>query len=261
MGGFVIDGIRISANAKTGNSINVNSCSPTKWCAQFCYRLKRSLEEIKAKGWESTPNNGPITWDMQVASYVRNEERIRELHKAGTLKPTAIKIANRLKKRGVTHLRGNGTGDLFPGLVALYALLAREGIKVYLFSRLARQIVALKMACDDLDVAPSMRPYVLGSTDRTTHPAVVYQLVLATWAINGEPALAYATEKSGDEANADIDNHPGRRHLKVVFGYHTNHKKTVVGNELECPGTSGSPLKCAECKRCLGPELAMRKAA
>lgn len=256
MASLKVNGVLISKNAKTGYSINVDSCEPTPWCARHCYRRWRTQEIIEEMGWDdATPNTGPITWKTQRDSYSRNEARIIELaSKPGMLEDTAKGIAARLRKRGTTHLRGNGTGDLFPELTMLYCLLAREGIKVFLFSRKPAEIAAIADICDKMRLAPAARPYVIASTDPTTTIYALGELVEATRYTNGHPALAYATAAGGPAGCAEVDRHPAIEHLVVIFGYHSNQTKTKLDHCLECPATAGEDIRCNKCRRCYGPE-------
>ena len=210
-------------------------------------------------GWDSSVNTGPITWKTQRDSYSRNEARIIQLAGEGKLKETAIEIARRLKKRDETHLRGNGTGDLFPELTQLYCLIARAGIKVFLFSRKPVEIAAIADICDKIGTPPKQRPFALGSTDPTTTIYDLGELIEATRYTNGKPALVYATASSGTMAVAEIERHPARKHLVVCFGYHSNMKKTRLTHPLACPATNGKKIVCSECRRCYGNKDRPRK--
>jgi hypothetical protein len=252
MGSMSINGLMISKNAKTGVSINVDRCQPTAWCAIHCYRKARSAELIKQMGWDTTANNGPITWATQQAAYKRNDRVLAELDATGQLEHTATEITCRLQAHGVTHLRGNGTGDLFRSLVVLYAFLALKGLRVFMFSRIPSMIRELADLCDELGVAKQDRPFVMGSVDVSTTPEAVQQLIEATRYINGRPALAYATSTSGKAGCEEIDKHPASEHIRVAFGYHTNHLHTKLGHKKECPATAGGSIKCAQCARCFG---------
>lgn len=256
MSSLKVNGVLVSTNAKTGYSINVDSCSPTPWCARHCYRRWRTLEIIEEMGWDDTsPNTSPITWKTQRDSYERNEARIVQLAaEPGMLEATAKGIAAKMKKRGVTHLRGNGTGDSFPELTMLYCMIAREGVTVFLFSRKPVEIAAIADICDKMGLAPEARPYVIGSTDPTTTIYALGELIEATRYTNGHPALAYATASQGATGKAEVDRHPAIEHLVVAFGYHSNQTKTKLDHVLECPATAGEDIKCVKCRRCYGPE-------
>ena len=115
-------------------------------------------------------------------------------------------------------------------------------------------ILLLRDLCDDLSVLPPDRPFVLGSADPSTTWKSLRALIGATKAINGRSALAYATDKGGALGQQEVNEHRAREFIQVVFGYHTNFKKTVVGHELECPATAGKHVKCGVCRRCFGPE-------
>lgn len=250
MASIEINGLLISRNHKTGLSINVDQCTPTKLCIQFCYRRWRTIEDIRRRGWTSTPNTGPITWRTQREAYKRNEEVIKELKATGRLEETAALIAQRCARLGVGELRGNGTGDLFDELTELYVLLGWHGLPVYLFSRRVEQIVALARLSDDFLLSIT-RPFVLGSVDPSTPLADVDRLARATALVNGQPALAYATMTAGEAGCREVDAHPYHEVIHVVFGYHSNTTKTVLGHERECPATAGRKITCRDCRRCM----------
>jgi hypothetical protein len=252
-GGFKVNGLMISSNSKTGLSLNVDSCTPTPWCARHCYRRWRTKEVIEEMGWDDTSvNTGPVTWRIQQESYRRNEQRIIELMAEGKLEETAVAVAEALKKREVTRLRGNGTGDLFPELTLFYCFLAREGIKVFGFSRKPVELRAMADCCAEMKIPPEARPYFMGSTDPTTTLHELGELIQATVYLNGAAALAYATAAGGKAGFQEVQHHPALTHVKVVFGYHSNSKKTIVGHPLECPSTAGRKIKCDECRCCYG---------
>lgn len=257
-------GIYISANAKTGYSINTDTCKPTPWCWDHCYRRKRTkadcnhirarlervrLDYINTGEWNPTPNTGPITWPQQVEAYKRNEAAINKAARDGALGLAADHLYCKLEGRG-DPLRCCGTGDLIPSLCVLLTLYHERGGTSFLFSRRPELICTLHNMCEMMNCAP---PYVIGSTDPSTKPADAEALVEATRLINGEPAMAYATALGGLFGRERIDSLPWRDHLKVVFGYHAGQTKTVLGHELECPTTGGEVIHCSQCRRCFGP--------
>jgi len=264
--GFIAKGILVSKNSKTGLSINVNTCKPTKWCAQHCYRRFRTWDIINKNGWESTPNTGPITWPLQRAAYVRNEARIKELSARGGLEEAAAEIARRLEMQGQNCIRGNGTGDLFPELVELYFHLAVKGIRVYGFTRNAELLRYLYRLCLEVGLLQHWHsfPFFMGSVDKTTSREEIVALWDATKRLSNAIAnlddvytlritnhLAYATAASdGLELTSEL------RRLaytpEVIFGYHATNKRTVLNHYLECPATAGEDIKCLECRRCIG---------
>jgi hypothetical protein len=252
MANIVIEGILISKNRKTGCSVNVDQCTPTPWCRPHCYRCFRDEAIIAENGWDTTPNSGPITWRTQRESYKRNERAIILAGQEGRLDTAAARIAARLKDPD--PLRGNGTGDLFPALCELYARIAFHGKPVFIFSRRPDMILELLDVCDSLELEPGRRPFVLGSIDPSTTLCQCHQLVEATAAINGRPVLAYATDKGGGMGCGEVRAHRFSEYIQVVFGYHTNFVKTVLGHEKECPATAGKHVKCNECRRCYGAE-------
>lgn len=254
MSNFNVDGILVSKNAKTGLSINVDTCRPTRWCFQRCYRKFRSQALIDELGWDSTPNTGPVTWRTQTESYRRTEARIKELYDCGELPAAAKKMAQRLLKRDFDCLRGNGTGDLNESLCHLYVELGKRGVHVYLFCRIPAEIDRLRRLADRAGLAGHARPFVLGSIDPSTPKRTAAALVRATTRMNGAPALAYATDTNGEAGAAEVDAHPLREYIKVVFGYHTNQVKTKIPHSLVCQSTNGENVKCNECRRCFGEQ-------
>ena len=152
-------------------------------------------------------------------------------------------------------LRGNGSGDLFPALCELYANICKRGVRVYGYSKRPQMLHRLKQACQRMDVPEAHWPYFLGSTDVSSEPDDVFALAHATAHLNTdrEPALAYSTESTGVGYLDELQTHPDPQAIKVVFGYHTNFKTTVVGCAAECPATAGEDVHCHDCKRCFGP--------
>jgi hypothetical protein len=252
MDGFKVQDIMVSGNSKTGLSINVDQCSPTKWCYQHCYRRWRTVEMIARYGWNTTPNTGPVTWRVQAAAYKRNEKAIQRAAVEGRLDEITAKMVERIRARGHDTLRGNGTGDLFPELCEMYARFAAHGLDLFLFSRRPKMVLYLLALCDAMDVPTEKRPFVMGSVDRDTTPEEWTALISATEKMNGKPALAYSTDTPGEAGRAEVDAHPAREHFVVVFGYHSNQTKTVLEHELECPATAGGKIKCDACRRCYG---------
>ncbi len=252
MRGLEIQDVLVSGNAKTGLSINVDQCSPTRWCYQHCYRRYRTYESIAKMGWNTTPNNGPVTWRTQRAAYKRNECAIIKASRQGRLDEIACEVVRRVQAMRLNNLRGNGTGDLFPALCEFYARMAAKGLNVFLFSRRPEMIELLFALCDLMHVPSARMPFVMGSVDPDTTREQWEALIRATQVINGEAALAYSTDVGGEAGCLEVDEHPARRHFVVVFGYHSNTTKTVLGHELECPATAGGEIKCDACKRCYG---------
>lgn len=258
MGNTQAMGVVISRNAKTGDSINTDTCWPTEWCLAHCYRRFRTLDIIARMGWDCartgwncTSNTGPITWSRQRAAYIRNEARIDALGHEGRIGELAAMIA---KRRGCEPLRGNGTGDLTPSTVELYASLGAVGVPTYMFSRRPDMIRELTRLCTVMDVPSECWPWVLGSLDPTTEVEDRGEILAAVLDHNGGqvPCLAYATASGGDTGRHEIECHMYRDYFAVVFGYHSTQTKTVIGHELECPATSGAAIKCRECRRCMG---------
>jgi hypothetical protein len=254
MSSLKVNGLLISKNTKTGLSVNVSRCQPTKWCIAHCYRMKRTKASIQKKGWptSSTPNTGPITWRVQRNAYVRNEKVLHELAVSGRMEETAAIVACRLGASR-TVLRGNGTGDLFPELVDFYAALASKCIKVFAFSRIPEMICQLNDVCRSIGVTPDTMPYIIGSMDPSTPYKDCLALRDATKQINGQAVLAYATAACDWQGRMEVNAHPFHRDIKVVFGYHASGAKTVLGHKLECPTTAGKEITCDSCRRCFGP--------
>jgi hypothetical protein len=248
----------LSHNSKTGVSVNTHSCSPTPICSLFCYRHKRTKEQAKEierqYGFNPGSNSGPITWPTQVAAYKRNEALIKQAAADGTLDVLAARLAQQMSYRE-EHLRWCGTGDLFPELCELIVLTALKGVRSFGFSRKPIEMFRL---CEMLNqvgirIGDPRRPYFTASTDASVDSSYGGGLMLASKGVNGKPAMAYATWRTGEEAAAEIHALPWYRHLRVVFGLHsTGLKHTVVGHPLECQATAGEKIKCVECRRCYG---------
>ena len=207
---------------------------------------------IAKNGWNSTPNTGPVTWRAQQAAYKRNEKAIKAASAEGRLDETASVVVQRVRAKGLENLRGNGTGDLFPELCEFYARLAAHGLDVFLFSRRPNMVATLLTLCNELGVPAAKRPFVMGSVDKTTTRKQWEALKVATRQINGRAALAYSTDVAGREGCREVNAHPARRSFVVVFGYHSNQTRTVLGHSLECPATAGVDMKCNACRRCYG---------
>jgi hypothetical protein len=238
--------LTISNNAKTGQSINLDrsTCRPTKKCLEHCYFRFRTWQTIKENNWESTPNNGPITWDKQQACYARNTELVKLAGNNGYLEYMAADLVQRVK---VPALRHCGGGDLIEESVCLVALAADHGLPQYGFSRKPEMIDLLADLCDSLGLPVEKRPFFLGSVDPSTKGEDVEALIEATAKLNGEPTLAYA----------HLSRAPYRPelvpvHARVVFGYHATGCKTKLGDEKECPATSGQKETCLTCRKCWG---------
>ena len=242
----------VSGNSKTGLSINVDQCTPTEWCYRYCYRRWRTLAMIARMGWDTTPNTGPVTWKTQRAAYKRNEKAIKSASVEGRLDEIVGKMVQRIRTRGYDTLRGNGTGDLFPELCEMYARFATHGMGMFMFSRRPDMVRYLLALCNEMGVPMEDRPFVMGSVDKDTTPEEWAELISVTEEMNGRPALAYSTDTPGDAGCLEIDAHPASEHFVVVFGYHSNQTKTVLGHESECPATAGGKIKCDACRRCYG---------
>lgn len=256
--------IYISANAKTGYSINIDTCKPTPWCWDHCYRRKRTKEDCKhirarlekmlkaslhRMEWAPTPNAGPITWPRQVEAYKRNEAALDRAMSEGMLGVAAHLLRTKLRSWS-DPLRACGTGDLQHSLCMLLTLYSEQGGPSFLFSRRPEMIDLLRSMCEAIDVQP---PYVIGSADPSTKVSDAERLVEATRRINGTPVMAYATALGGLFGRERIDSLPYREHIKVVFGYHASQHKTLLNHELECPATAGNNVTCTSCRRCFGP--------
>lgn len=248
----------LSRNDKTGTSVNVWSCTPTPICKLFCYRFKRTKEDAQRifaeHGFNPGSNTGPITWPRQQAAYRRIEALIKSAAADGSLDTIASEIARVMSCRSEL-LRWCGSGDLFPEFCELIVLVALKGVRSFGFSRKPMEMFRLTEMLDGvgIPVGHPCRPHFIASTDASVDSSYGGGLMLGSRGINGKPAMAYATWKTGEEAAREIDALPWREHLKVVFGLHsTGLKHTVVGHSLECPATAGKPIKCIECRRCYG---------
>lgn len=258
----------VSRNSKTGRSINVDlsTCRPTKWCAAHCYGRRRTNMDPGGGG----ANNGPITWDRAQGAYRRNTEIVRWAADCGQLDELAAHIVDAVSgeydgRDGRPILRGNGLGDLFPELCELYALIASKGCMLFIFSRIPEMIELLTEKCAEFEVTPEFWPFVLGSIDCSTPGDIRRALINATAEHNRmlyrghklRGPLAYACEGSASALEqlhrdgAAVESEGG--YIRVVFGYHTNHKLTPLDCAGECPATAGQDTKCSACRMCYGP--------
>lgn len=240
-------GFRVSSNAKTGHSINSTVClGSTPWCRAHCYGRFRPRGPLA--------NTGPITWRKAQAVYRKNTEIICECRDRGRLEDLAADIAALFDPNAI--LRGNGLGDLFPGLTELYALMASMGVKLFLFSRVPEEIRRLTRLCIDLNLDRSYWPHVLGSVDSTTTSEAVDALSFAVMEhkyrcnyINYQ-WLAFAC--TTDEEYCTALKQDWWDTVAVVFGYHGTRKRTVLKDPKECPAAAGYDIKCNKCRRCYG---------
>jgi hypothetical protein len=250
----------LSRNKKTGASVNVWSCRPTPICKFFCYRFRRTKEDaqriLAEHGFDPGANNGPITWRVQTDFYRRVEARIKAAARLGELDDMAHRIARTMSFRD-EFLRWCGTGDLFPELCELIALVAAKGVKSFGFSRKPAEMIYLATLLDDvgIPVGHPCRPFFIASTDASVDSSYGGGLVLGSRTINGEPATAYATWRTGEEAVQEVASRPWASTIKVVFGLHATSKKTRTEHPLACPSTEGGAIKCIECRRCYGGAL------
>jgi len=266
MPNLTVMGFKLSSNSKTGYSVNVSrrSCRPTPLCRERCYGKRVTLADIsrlEAAGEDTrclSPNAGPITWDKMQAVYERNFDILQQLRREGQIDRLAARLASHwLRFRSGEILRGCGLGDLWPPLVDLFAQLAMHGVPLFLFSRKAEMIDRLREACDALNVGHDCRPWVLGSVDPSTTMEDLRALQTATLKMNGIATLAGVwydeTVRAGERP---IPNwHIFESGIRVIFGYHTNHKHTRVPRSIsymECPATAGTGTICRECRRCYG---------
>ena len=252
---MLADHVVIGKNKKAVLSANfgLSTCRPTKRCIAYCYGRGRTKEIAARCG--TTPNSGPITWRVQQAAYERNVQAASSLALMGNeaLAKEANKIAKKVRRAGLDNLRWNGLGDLFLEVLPLILHISALGVKVWGFSRKPDLITDLALQCDEWGVAT--RPYFLGSLDSSTLLRDAQRLREATARLNGEPALAYATEIGGAAGCAEVDNHPEAEYIKVVFGYHANQVHTIIGHRNECPATSLKDADngvCQRCRRCIG---------
>jgi len=252
MENFVMHDI-LSRNSKTGRSVNVHSCCPSKLCPEFCYRFKRTKEQALAIerrcGFNPGANTGPVTWPVQVAAYKRNEETIKQAARECRLEELAIRLVQQMEGKE-EDLRWCGTGDLFPELcelIAMYALLGRR--HSFGFSRQPEMIKYLTELLDDMKVPVHRWPHIIGSVDESTEGETLRDLLIWTNELNGWPSLALATWKTGAELQQYLNSYTS---IEVIFGIHSSQKKTKTGHHLACPATEGEKIKCVECRRCYG---------
>jgi len=248
----------ISKNDKTGSSINVWSCRPTPICMHICYRFKRTKADaqriLAEHGFDPGSNTGPVTWPVQQEFYRRVEARIKQAAKLGELDEMASAIARTMSFRA-EHLRWCGTGDLFPELCELIALVAAKGTESFGFSRKPAEMILLADMLDDVGVPVGhpARPFFIASTDASCDTSYAGGLRLGSQTINGKPAMAYVTLHGGLHGAAEINALIWKRELVVVFGLHsTGRGKTHVPHKLACPSTNGEDIKCVTCRRCYG---------
>jgi len=101
-----------SSNAKTGFSINFplgpsGTCRPSPVCSETCYG--------------AMPGK-PITWEKSILKYWRVYRYFLEANPD----EIAERIHEEYIKRGMTFLRWNGVGDLFPESAAVISSLSRR---------------------------------------------------------------------------------------------------------------------------------------
>ena len=264
---LIIMGLTISANSKTGKSINVSrkSCRPTALCRKRCYGEKITLEDIarmEAAGIDVRclrPNAGPITWDKSQETYERNFNVLQAAYKEGWLDELAAEVsAYWIRHQPEEVLRGNGLGDLWPPLCDFYARLAMHGVPVFLFSRKAEMISRLRETCNLLEVEYDRRPWVIGSVDPSTEKEDLSKLQTETLRMNGQVTLAATWYDPTDRLlwHEPLENwQVHEAGVRVIFGYHTNFHHTRVPQALqknECPATAGLKTTCRECRKCFG---------
>jgi len=236
-------GLLISKNLKTGFSVNFHfcTCRPTKLCRTYCYARRRSPKRAKQLG--TTTNAGPLTWHNAQNALVRNTQFLKGLtvHELQTI---ACNMAQRLFALGIDNIRWNGAGDLFEEALIVIATLAELGILVWGFTRKANMLHKLNAL---LDGGELRRPIFQASVDLSTSNADIDALIEATQMFNDEPRLALALM---DET--DLNKVPEKvlNAVKIIFGYHAMHVKTVIRHPLACPITNGAPIKCRDCQRC-----------
>lgn len=233
----------LSKNSKTGVSLNVSVCQPTRWCYQHCYAHKGG-------------GVGPITLKSAQTFYYRNTVRV-QTEPLSKIADEIVGDFTRVKKKyPMISLRGNGVGDLFTKLTELYHILARRGIPIFLFSRIPKQIEYLADLCSDIPYPD--RPFVIGSVDPSTPLSRVDELERATKKINGFSSLAYACEDEQGEIDY-LKNLLNNYSIYTVFGYHRGKNLTSLSDKyewvrgLECPATRGDDTTCLQCRRCYSP--------
>lgn len=251
---FVIDGIRISDNLKTGYSLNVDRswCRPTRLCSAVCYGREVSKSQAKLEGIHS--NKGPITWPSSQRCYAMNAVRLRLLTEEKRI-DLGRRLAAKLLNRGYDNLRICGMGDLGLPLVDLCQGLMEGQVRPWGFSKRADMLLRLSQVRDSLglELDDPAAPCFTGSVDESMPAYRVQDLIAATTRLMGRPRLAYMTLNPGWVGASEVNALPYKEHLKVVFGYHTGSHKTEVGHPLACPATNGEDIHCQACKRCPRP--------
>jgi len=229
--------VYLSSNMKTGYSLNTSrdECARarvrTPLCAEVCYA-----------------KFPPIAW--YEGTYRRNSVNIRRLASAGATFDLAVAIAAKLHARGVYDLRFCGSGELFPELLDLADALTYVNIVPWGFTRNPFLLERMAKSWRGFPFTSS-RPIFHGSIDRTTPESIVSRLEEATAQLLGRPSLAYLCTEPGWIGQVEVDQHPHRHSVRVVFGQHGGGKKTKVWHHLECPATGGQDIHCHECRRCL----------
>lgn len=228
--------VYLSSNTKTRYSLNTAryECSRagvrTRLCSRICYA--------------ACP---PLAWYEHV--YARNSENIRRLVRGGHSFQLALAIAGRLQDRGLHNLRICGSGELFPELLEVLHALTYFDITPWGFSRNPDLISAMAVIAKT-EPEGVLLPIFHGSIDKTTPEPHIRKLREATTALLGYPSLAYLCTEPGWVGRAEVEAHPHKDAIRVVFGQHGCGKRTHVWHPLECPATGGQAIHCHECRRC-----------
>lgn len=209
-----------SGNTKTGFSVNFpicGTCRPTAVCRELCYGAKPGR---------------PITWDKSLLKNLR----VLEYFRRAPPEEVADRIAGEYKRAGLSFLRWNGVGDLFPESVAVINAVARRhpDMVLWIATRLpemARMVtrkgdgIFLQFSLDGSEECRKRR----GIIARSRHPRLYYSFL----------------RRSMEEDTMGV---------RIVYNAQ-QYKKHLVCDDPRtvCPADSGNlPIKgaCAKCRWC-----------
>lgn len=253
-------GVHVSANVKTGLSLNVgrSTCVDvrTPWCQDHCYGQFRHRGKQRRCAMGCTCGNStPMTNRLMHEAYERNVDLIEAIDRATELDKLAEGISAGVKKTGLDNLRICGLGELFSALTRLVVRIEKYGIHCWGFSRSAEQLDYM-LSLVTLFCLPS-RPTFHGSIDPSTTKYEADHILASAKRLCPitSPALAYATCSCPIVAKYEVMHHTYSTQMAVVFGFHAGSKHThlrdAVG-DLACPATEGEGISCQECRRCIG---------
>jgi len=213
-----------SGNTKTGWSVNFpiwRTCRPTKVCAALCYGA------VKGR---------PITWDKSLLKYLR----VYRYFLSAPAEEVAERIYKEYKARGMTFLRWNGVGDLFPEAVKVINILAREHPDMILWVVTRKPEMAAKIDRKAKNV------YVMFSLDNDPDS----RKRKAAMARRRHPRVYYSFLRQSGE-----DDTMGAR---IVFNAHQKKKVLPYDDpKTVCPVDAGRVElagACEGCRKCFSSE-------